>query len=281
MAVQEISLSAAPARPGGAQRPRLRGSARRLLATAQLWVLPGSLLALWEIIAITRLLPVYIFPAPGAVLQELWSLAASGALFHHLWVSSTRVASGFAIGAGAATILGALTGHSALWHRIFDSTLQALRSIPIIAWVPLFILWLGIAEASKIALIALGAFFPVYLNLMSGVAGVDRKLIEVGRANRMSGLRLVVKVLLPASLPAYVVGLRAGLGLAWMFVAAAELMGASEGIGYLLLNGQSIGRPALIIACMLVFAAIGKASDLAVAFLGRSLLRWQDTARAQ
>ena len=110
--------------------------------------------------------------------------------------------------------------------------MQALRAIPSIAWVPLFILWFGIFEASKITLIAVGVFFPVYLGVMGAVMSVDRKIVEVGRAFRLSGFAMVRRILLPAVLPAYVISLRAGLGLGWMFVVAAELLGASEGLGY-------------------------------------------------
>ena len=179
-------------------------------------------------------------------------------------------------GRSVATALGALTGYSRLWRRLLDPMLQALRSIPSIAWVPLFILWLGIFEASKVTLIAVGAFFPVYLNLMTGITQVDRKLIEVGRAYGYRGVALVRRVLLPATLPAYVTGLRGGLGLGWMFVVAAEFMGASEGLGFLLIDGQMTGRPAVIIGSIILFAVLGKLTDLALASLGQRFLSWQD-----
>src|SRR5262249_15690706 len=159
----------------------------------------------------------------------LYKLARTGDLWIHLEATLGRVALGFVLGALAATVLGAATGYSIRARRLLDPFFQGLRSIPSIAWVPLFILWLAIAQASKVALSAVGVFFPVYLNLMSGIAKTDRKLVEVGRAYRMTGWRLVMRVQVPATLPAYVVGLRGGLGLGWMFVAAAELMGASEG----------------------------------------------------
>jgi ABC-type proline/glycine betaine transport system permease subunit len=135
---------------------------------------------------------------------------------------------------------------------------------------------LGIGESSKIALIALGVFFPVYLNLMNAVQSVDRKLVEVGLANGFRGFALVKKIVLPASLPAYLVGLRQGLSLGWMFVVAAEIMGASRGLGYLLIDGQTTGRPAIMIASVILFAICGKLSDGLLATLSERWLYWQD-----
>jgi len=155
--------------------------------------------------------------------------------------------------------------------------LQALRSIPSIAWVPLFILWLGIFEAAKVTLIAVGVFFPVYLNLMAGIEAVDRRLVEVGRVYRFSAWRLIWRILVPATLPGYVTGLRSGLGLGWMFVVAAEIMGASKGLGFLLIDGEQTGRPALIIAAILLFAVLGKLTDMALLLAGRRALAWQDS----
>jgi sulfonate transport system permease protein len=243
-------------------------------------ILPLAILLLWEAVARLGILPAYNFPPPSVVLSTLIDLARSGAMFTHLAVSALRVLSGFLIGAAFGTILGALTGFSTKWRDVCDGTVQSLRSIPIIAWVPLFILWLGIDEAPKICLIAIGAFFPVYLNLFTALRGVDRKLIEVGRANRMTGWRLVRRVMLPSALPAYFVGLRTGLGLSWMFVAAAELLGASSGLGYMLLEAQNLGRPAVVIASMILFGICGKATDLILAGLSARLLRWQDIVPA-
>lgn len=148
------------------------------------------------------------------------------------------------------------------------------------AWVPLFLLWLGIGESSKISLIALGAFFPVYLNLMNGVRSVDRKLVEVGLANGFRGFALAKVVILPASLPAYLVGLRQGLSLGWMFVVAAEIMGASRGLGYLLIDGQATGRPAIMMSSVILFAICGKVSDGLLARLSERWLHWQDVYKA-
>jgi sulfonate transport system permease protein len=166
-------------------------------------------------------------------------------------------------------------------RRLLDPTLQALRAIPSIAWVPLFILWLGIFEASKVTLIAVGVFFPVYLGLMGAIQSVDRKLVEVGHAFRLSDFQMVWRILLPAVLPAYVISLRSGLGLGWMFVVAAELMGASEGLGYLLTDGQELGKPAEIVAAIVAFAIVGKATDWLLAFAAAPFLRWEDVVRQE
>jgi sulfonate transport system permease protein len=142
--------------------------------------------------------------------------------------------------------------------------------------VPLFILWFGIFETPKVTLIAVGVFFPVYLGVMAAIRSVDRKVVEVGRVFRLTGPQLVRRILLPAILPAYVTALRAGLGLGWMFVVAAEFMGASQGLGYLLVDGQQLGKPAQIVAAIVTFAVLGKATDSLLALAAAPFLRWED-----
>jgi sulfonate transport system permease protein len=164
--------------------------------------------------------------------------------------------------------------------RLLDPTIQALRAIPSIARVPPFILWLGIFETSKLALIALGVSFPVYLGILSAIQSVDRKLIEVGRVFGLSRAGIALRIIWPAVMPTWVVAsLRTGLGLGFMFVVAAELMGRSEGLGYLLLDGQQMGGADPILVAMIVFALLGKASDSVLVALSRPVLRWQDTNR--
>ncbi|KJH70218.1 ABC transporter permease [Aliterella atlantica CENA595] len=239
-------------------------------------IIPFLLLIIWEILSQIGFLPSNLLPAPTAVISTIWELLVSGELFNHISITLYRVALGFAIGTGIATVLGALTGYSRLLYELLDPLLQSLRSIPSLAWVPLFILWMGIYETSKVALIAVGVFFPVYLNLMSGLQGVDRKLVEVGKVYRLNSMQLIRRVFLPATMPAYIVGLRSGLGLGWMFVVAAEIMGASAGLGFLLVDGQTTGRPEIVIASILLFAILGKLTDTAIASLGKRLLHWQD-----
>ncbi|MGY2050098.1 ABC transporter permease [Methylobacterium sp. JK268] len=255
-------------------KPAARGGA------ALLGLLLPLLLALgWEAAVRAGLAQGRLVPPPSRILATLWALAATGELWTHVAASLERVAAGFACGALAGILIGALTGTLPLLRRLLDPTLQALRAIPSIAWVPLFILWFGIFEASKITLIAVGVFFPVYLGVAGAIASVDRKLVEVGRVFRLSRLDLARRILLPAVLPATLISLRTGLGLGFMFVAAAELLGASEGLGYLLLDGQQLGKPEQIVAAIIAFAATGKLCDAALVALTGPLVRWQDTAR--
>ncbi len=238
--------------------------------------LPVGLALLWEIAVRMGLSDGRLVPPPSRVYEQFAELARTGELFRHIIATLLRVAVGFALGTVAGTVLGALASYSSLVRRLVDPTLQGLRAVPSIAWIPLFILWLGIFETSKVALIAVGVFFPVYLGVTSAILSVDRKIVEVGRAFRLSGLAMVWRILLPAVLPTYVVSLRAGLGLGWMFVIAAEFMGASEGLGYLLIDGQQLGKPAEIVAAIIAFAVIGKATDWLIVVATTPFLRWED-----
>jgi sulfonate transport system permease protein len=238
--------------------------------------LPLGLLAAWVAVTALGWVSPQALPSPYEVADDLWRLAVSGKLAGDIAATLQRVALGFAFGAGAATLAGALTGYSPRWRAILDPTLQALKAVPSLAWVPLFILWFGIFETSKVALIAAGVFFPVYLNLMAGVRNVDRKLVEVGRVNNLGAFALVARILAPAAAPAYFTGLRTGLAVGWMFVIAAELMGASRGLGFLMLDSEMTGRPSVILGALILFALLGKASDALLVAVERRLLSWSD-----
>jgi sulfonate transport system permease protein len=256
---------------------RLRRIARPLLGL----VLPLSVALAWEFIVWLGWSNGRLVPPPSRIMFTIVELVRSGELIRHIIATLTRVAIGFGLGVIAGTLFGAISGTSGLARRLLDPTVQALRAIPSIAWVPLFILWLGIFETSKVALIAVGVFFPVYLGVMGAILSVDRKIVEVGRAFRLSGPAMIRRILLPAVLPAYVVALRVGLGLGWMFVVAAEFMGASEGLGYLLIDGQQLGKPAQIVAAIVIFAVIGKTTDWLLVIATAPLLRWQDIFAGQ
>jgi sulfonate transport system permease protein len=258
----------APPAPSG----RLRRWARPVLGL----LLPVGIALAWEIIVGLGLSDGRLVPPPSKLFATIVELARSGELTRHVTATLTRVAAGFGLGVMTGTLLGAVSGYWGLARRLLDPTVQALRAIPSIAWIPLFILWLGIFETSKIALIAVGVFFPVYLGVMGAILSVDRKIVEVGRAFRLSGPAMIRRILLPAVLPAYVVALRVGLGLGWMFVIAAEFMGASEGLGYLVIDGQQLGKTTQILAAIVIFAILGKTADWLIEIGTAPLLRWQD-----
>jgi sulfonate transport system permease protein len=245
------------------------------------FALPVVIGLLWELAVAQGWIGGRLTPPPSVIGKTLWDLAQSGELWTHSVATLLRVGAGFGLGALAGTVLGAITGALPIARGLLDPTLQALRAIPSIAWVPLFILWLGIFEASKVALIAVGVFFPVYLGVMAAIMSIDRKIVEVGRVFRLSRLEMVRRVLLPAILPDWFTALRSGLGLGFMFVVAAEFMGASEGLGYLLVDGQQLGRPDRIIAAIIAFALLGKAADSLLVAITRPFLAWQDTARGR
>jgi len=263
-----LNLTPASTRRGGSSTTRLA-----LLGL----VLPVGLALVWEAVVALGWVQGRLMPPPSVIFSTLANLSSNGDLWFHAQATLARVAAGFALGVAAGTALGVLAGGSVLARALLDPTLQGLRAIPSIAWVPLFILWLGIFETSKVALIAVGVAFPIYLGTLGAIQAVDRKVIEVGRSFRLSKTQLARRILLPAVLPHYVVALRSGLGLGWMFVVAAEFMGASEGLGYLLVDGQQLGKPAQIVAAILIFAVLGKATDALLVAVTTPFLRWQDT----
>jgi sulfonate transport system permease protein len=269
MSIAQMSAAShTPAAPG---RRRLRW-ARPLLGL----LLPVGLALSWELAVGAGLSTGRLVPPPSVVWSTFTELWNAGDLQRHAFATTTRVMIGFGLGVVSGTLLGAVTGYSTLTFRLLDPTLQALRAIPSLAWVPLFILWLGIFESSKVTLIAVGVFFPVYLGVMGAIHSVDRKLVEVGRAFRLAPQAMVRRILLPAVLPAYILSLRAGLGLGWMFVVAAELLGASEGLGFLLIDGQQLGKPAQIVAAIVAFAVLGKVTDWIIVLFTEPLVRWED-----
>ncbi|HEY0614491.1 MAG TPA: ABC transporter permease [Candidatus Elarobacter sp.] len=243
-------------------------------------VVPLALLAAWWAATAGGWIKSYQLASPRDVVRELIDLAQSGLLWRDLGASIERVAIGFAIALGVALVLGSLVGGSRLAERVLDPTLQGIRAVPSLAWVPLILLWLGIGETAKITLVAIGAFFPIYVALVSGIRGVDRKLVEVGTIFGLSRIALIVRVLVPATLPQLLVGARIGLTQAWLFLVAAELLAASNGVGFLLTDGQQTTRTDEILVAILLFAACGKLSETLMRVLERRLVGWTDTVPA-
>ncbi|MCD5995793.1 ABC transporter permease [Pseudomonas sp. CDFA 602] len=243
-------------------------------------VLPVLIIVLLEFVVRIGWLPSYQMPAPSEIVLTLRDLA-DGALWKHISASLLRVLSGFVIGASLALVFAAWVGLSREAEAYLEPTFAGLRSIPSLAWVPLLLLWLGIGETSKVVLIAIGAFFPVYLNGVAAIRGIDRKLVEVGQMYGFSRYRLTRRILLPAALPGLFTGLRSGMSLSWMFLVAAELIAATKGLGYLLSDGRETSRPDIVLAAIIVLATLGKLSDGVLAALERRCLAWRDTFNGQ
>ncbi len=237
--------------------------------------IPVVLLAGLEIAGRAGWVPGYLMPMPSDLLVTLLELA-EGPLWKHITASTLRVAAGFGIGALLALVFGAWVGLSTLAEDYIEPIFQALRAVPGLAWVPLLLIWLGIDETSKITLIAIGSFFPVYMNLVAGIRNVDRKLVEVGTMYGFSRLDLVRKIFIPAAKPYLFTGLRSGLSMAWLCVVAAELLAATQGIGYLLTDGREVSRPDLVLVAIVALAVMGKLSDSLLKYWESRSLSWRD-----
>ena len=269
-----LPTAAAPASAAVAAEPAAAGPS--LWQRLQGLLVPLALIVFWETAVRVNLISAHLMPPPSEIVRTLRDLIADGSLLGHIGVSTLRVLIGFVIGAALAMVVGALLGLSRRLEALFDPTFQALRAIPSLAWVPLLLLWQGIDESPKITLIAIGAFFPVYLSLVAGIHNADRKLVEVGEMYGLGSLALIRRILLPAALPSLFTGIRTGLSLSWMFLVAAELIAATRGLGYLLTDGRETGRADLVIVAIITLALLGKLSDSLLRGLEHRLLAWRD-----
>ena len=262
----------------GQAAARLRTAGGRLLP----WLLPVTLLATWYLSTRYGLIDPTFLPGPGDVWNGFLSVSQTGELWNDLAISTGRALGGLAIGGGIGFVLGIINGLSPLSARLLDSTLQMLRNIPILALIPLAILWFGIGESAKLFLIALGVFFPVYLNTYHGIRNVDAGLIEMARTYEVRGARLFFQVIFPGALPSILVGLRYALGIMWLVLIVAEMVSASSGIGYMTMNARDDMQTNIVVLGILIYAALGKLADLLAHGLERRFLRWhQNYAKAR
>jgi sulfonate transport system permease protein len=238
------------------------------------WTLPTAILIGWEVASLFGLIPLRVLPAPTDVAMAGWKLIVSGELIRSIWVSFWRAIVGLAIGGGIGFAFGLVNGLSVLSERIFDATLQMVRNIPHLAMIPLVILWFGIDETAKVFLVALGVFFPIYINTQHGIRSVDPQLIEMGRSYGMSSAVLFWRVILPGALPSIFVGLRFALGVMWLTLIVAETIAASSGIGYLAMQAREFLLVDVVVLSILIYALLGKLADSIARLLERLCLRW-------
>jgi sulfonate transport system permease protein len=243
------------------------------------WLVPVLLLAGWQAAAQLGWLSSRVLPEPLAVARAFWSLAASGELWTHVRTSLGRAIYSFAIGGGLGLLLGLLTGSFRSAETLLDTTLQMVRNIPALALIPLVILWFGIEETAKIFLVAVGVFFPVYLNTFHGIRSVDRGLIEMAKSYGLSGWPLYRDVILPGALPSILVGVRFSLGLVWVLLIVAETISAQSGIGYMTMNAREFLQTDVVLVGILLYALLGKLADVASRALERRWLCWHPEYR--
>ncbi|QJI28900.1 ABC transporter permease [Pseudomonas sp. ADAK18] len=238
-------------------------------------VSPIVLLLLWELASELGLIPQRIIAAPSQIGGTLWAMIISGELGKHLWVSLQRALLGLSIGVSIGVVAALITGLSKRGEVILDSPMQMLRTIPSLALVPLFILWFGIGEFTKIALIVTGTTFPVYLNLFAGIRNIDPKLIEAANTLGLSRRELIWHVILPGSLPSFFVGLRYSLGISWLALVFVEQINTTAGIGYLASDARDFMRTDVIVICLLIYSVLGLLIDGLIRTLERFALAWR------
>jgi sulfonate transport system permease protein len=247
-----------------------QGGARRVLP----WVFPVVVIGAWQLSSQLGWLSTRVLPEPWAVLKAFWVLAVSGEIWQHVAVSSWRALTGFAIGGGLGLALGLLTGTFRSAETLLDTTLQMVRNIPALALIPLVILWFGIDETAKLFLVALGVFFPIYLNTFHGIRSVDKGLIEMARSYGLKGWSLYSQVILPGAVASILVGVRFSLGLMWVLLIVAETISAQAGIGYMTMNAREFLQTDVVLVGILLYALLGKLADVAAKALEGWWLRW-------
>lgn len=238
------------------------------------WLLPAVIILAWEALARTGFIAATVLPAPSAVVVAFWQLLVSGDLVRNIGVSAWRALAGLAIGGSIGFAFGLANGLSRLSRDMTDTTLQMVRNIPHLALIPLVILWFGIDEEAKLFLVALGVFFPIYVNTLLGIQGVDPQLVEMGRIYGMKPFELFRRVILPGALPAIFVGLRYALGIMWLTLIVAETISASAGLGYMAMQAREFLMIDVVVLSILIYALLGKLADSFARLLERRTLAW-------
>lgn len=243
--------------------------------------IPVIILIIWQLAGVFGLVTKTVLPTPLDIFLAFQELIKTGELFGHLSISVFRAAAGFFIGGGLGVILGTIVGFSTRSEQYLDPSVQMLRTVPHLAVAPLFVLWFGFGETSKVLLIADGAFFPLYVNAFLGIRGVDSKLFDVARVLEFNKRKLITKLILPAALPNLLLGARLSLGVEWVSLVVAELMGSTEGIGYMIMDARQFSNTDIVFVGIIIFAFVGKFSDSLVRLLEVKFLRWRDSFKGE
>ncbi len=237
--------------------------------------LSAVIMVVWQALSQLGYIKPLILPPPSQVALAFWDLIRSGAMVRHVGISVLRVLEGFGIAAILGLGLGIAIGLSRTLERLTDLIIQLVKPIPPIAWIPLAILWFGIGEESKVYIIFLGALFPIVINTIDGIRQTDQKFVEVARILEVPRFKFIRKVVIPGAYPAIMTGIRVGLMVAWMCVVAAELIAASSGIGYLIMDARQLSQSDVVLVGMITIGVIGKLMDSIIKRLEKRLIDWK------
>lgn len=243
------------------------------------WVLPVIIVVLWQLLVQYKIITSTLLPSPLEVVDAAIRLSKSGDLQKHVLISTQRALIGFIIGGVIGFLLGLLNGTVLFFERTIDTSIQMIRTIPHLALIPLVILWFGIGESAKIFLVAVGVSFPIYINTFNGIKNVDPKLIEMGKVYGLTPGKLFINIILPGSLPSILVGIRYALGVMWVTLIVAETIGTDAGIGFMATSAREFMQMDIIVLTIVLYAILGKLSDLIAKLLEHRLLKWHPAFR--
>jgi sulfonate transport system permease protein len=268
---------AVAARPAGRRRLGLRRRplVPRRLPPGRILLGPALLIAVWQAASMAGWLSPHILAAPTTAAVTGFEMARSGVLGGHLLASAERAYLGLGIGVATGLVCALIAGLSALGEATIDGLVQIKRAIPTLALIPLAILWLGIGDAMKVALIATSVFFPIYINMHAGLRGIDLRYVELAQSLGLGHVEFLRRVVLPGALPGFLTGLRLAVTMCWTSLVVLEQINATNGIGYLMNRARDYGQTDVMVVGLAVYAVLGLASDSAVRLLEHRVLSYR------
>ncbi|GGI45217.1 sulfonate ABC transporter permease [Paenibacillus marchantiophytorum] len=273
-----VELDTGQKRPLTDRQVRVKQRIYRTLLGA---LVPIIVLIAWQVLGQLGIISSLLFPTPIRIISAGIRLIQTGELYDNIKISVVRALSGFVLGGSLGLAFGIFVGLFRKTERALDPTVQMIRMVPHLAIAPLFILWFGIGETAKVLLIAKGAFFPLYINAFLGIRGVDNKLFDVTRVLGFSKWKQIIRLTIPGALPHILLGVRISLGVSWLGLVVAELMGSTSGIGYMMSDARQFSKTPVVFVGILIFAVFGIVADSAVRLLERKWLSWQDSYKGR
>lgn len=240
------------------------------------WLVPILVIILWYY----ETLPgknTTLLPASDKVIQRAVMMIQDGSLWEYISISAIRAGKGLLLGGMIGLILAFVTGLSKILNLALNTTIQMLRTIPILAIISLMIIWFGIGEEVKVYMVAFGVFFPIYINTYHGIKSIDKGLMEMGRVYGLKRIKIFTDIILPGTLPSTLVGFKLSLGTMWLVLIAAEQIATDAGIGYMAMTARELLQMDKIVLAIILYAILGKLSDVVATFLEKSLIRWRET----